>query len=225
MKSEDIQILDFYRILHGEIPLIFYIELALRALFVFAVLTLGMMYLGKRVSSQITRSELAATSTLAAATGLVILAPDRGLIPPLIIVAVVMAIQRFVHWMSQRRQGFARATEGHLALLVSDGKMLLKAMEESRITRHELFARLRGSGITQLGEVKRMYLEADGEFTLVKETKLQPGLSVFPEWDEELLAEQEKKNTMVCTNCGTERKNEELNCTECKDDRWQTGVV
>lgn len=224
MKSEDIDILDLYRILHGEIPLRFYLELVLRSVFVFIVLTFGMKYLGKRVSSQITRSELAATATLAAATGLVILAPERGLLPPLIIVGIVMVIQRFVHHMSRHSSRFARATEGHLALLVCNGEMMLDAMENTRITRHELFGRLRGSGVTQLGEVSRFYLEADGDFTLLKEPKPVPGLSVFPEWDKDILAEQTRSTEQVCSHCGTKRKVDDR-CARCGDDHWQPAVT
>src|SRR3982751_6916248 len=117
MKKYDIKITDLYRFLNGQVPPEFYVELIIRTLFVFLVITFGLRYMGKRISSQLSRSELAALSTLAAATGLVILAPDRGLIPPLIVIAVIIGIKRWVHKKNIRSEKFEFMSEGHLTTL------------------------------------------------------------------------------------------------------------
>ena len=202
MKKEDIHLDDLYRIINGEIPLIFYIELILRTLFVYVVLTVGMKYLGKRQSSQLSRSELGATSTLAAATGLVLLAPERGLLPPVIIVLMLILAQRFIHKQSMRSRKLEQLAEGSMSILVIEGVMQLDAMKDARISREQLFAELRGSGITQLGEVKRLQLEANGEFSLIQMPEPVPGLSTIPLWDKDYWGTGEMGNDTVCDNCG-----------------------
>lgn len=225
MKKEDIKLDDLYRILHGEVPLDFYIELIIRALFVFFVLTFGMKYLGKRQSSQLTRTELAATATLAAATGLVILAPDRGLIPPLIIVAIMIFAHRWIHKKSRGSERFEFLVEGHISELVRDGVMNLPALEKERISRHQLFAQLRSMGILHLGEVSRFYLEANGDFSLLKAIEKKSGLPVIPDWDKDFLKEMSPGAYLVCKACGAQKQDDEDGCLSCKRQEWDFSVA
>jgi uncharacterized membrane protein YcaP (DUF421 family) len=225
MKKDDIHITDLYRLLNGEVPPEFYIELIIRTLFVYLVITFGLRYMGKRISSQLSRSELAALSTLAAATGLVILAPDRGLIPPLIVIGVIIGIKRWVQKKNIRSENFEFLAEGHLTTLVYDGVLQLKPMQDARISKEQLFAQLRAQEIMHLGMVKRVYHEANGSFTIIKAENAFPGLPVIPEWDQDFLAEQKRSGeSNVCTHCGKRQQLEENNCANCKNDKWEPGI-
>lgn len=230
MKKEDIHLSDIYRILHGEIPYIFYVELAFRTLFVYLILTFGMRLLGKRISAEMTRSELAAISTLAAATGLVILAPDRGLLPPLIVIGVLAVIQYYLHKGALKSEKFEFATEGHLSLMVCHGTLQLEAMEVERISKYRVFAELRDAGLKNLGAVNRLYLEANGAFSVVKEDEPRPGLTVIPLWDEDFIREHEFSDKEVCCECGapkpehTADAGEELTCLNCGHKEFTPGM-
>jgi uncharacterized membrane protein YcaP (DUF421 family) len=225
MKKEDILITDFYRIVNGEVPLEFYFELIVRALFVFMLLTFGMKYLGKRLSSQLTRSELAATSTLAAATGLVIMAPDRGLFPPVLVIAIIIIGQRIVHKKSMTNERFEFAAEGHLTELIHNGVMNLKAMTDARISKEELLSQLRAMELLHTGVIKRLYLEASGEFTLIRNSEVRPGLPVIPSWDKEFLAEQKfSDDKKVCTHCAQVKKQQSATCTNCGADEFEPAM-
>jgi uncharacterized membrane protein YcaP (DUF421 family) len=226
MNKDDIKITDLYRFLNGEIPLEFYVELTIRTLFVYLVITFGLRYMGKRISSQLSRSELAALSTLAAATGLVILAPDRGLIPPLIVIGVIIGIKRWIQKRNIRSEKFEFLTEGHLTTLVYDGVLQLKPMQDARISKEQLFAQLRGQEIIHLGMVKRVYHEANGSFTVIKAANALPGLPVIPEWDRDFLNEQKRSTeATVCTHCGKKREPREEHCANCRNEKWEPGLV
>jgi uncharacterized membrane protein YcaP (DUF421 family) len=226
MKKDEIKITDLYRFLNGEVPPEFYLELIIRTLFVYLVITFGLRYMGKRISSELNRSELAALSTLAAATGLVILAPDRGLIPPLIVIGVIIGIKRWVQKRNLKSEKFEFMTEGHLTTLVYEGVLQLKPMQDARISKEQLFAQLRDQEIIHLGMVKRVYHEANGAFTIIKADNASPGLPVIPEWDQEFLDEQERsKESMICTHCGKGRQTDEENCDNCKNNKWEAGIV
>jgi uncharacterized membrane protein YcaP (DUF421 family) len=200
--------------------------LIIRTLFVYLVITFGLRYMGKRISSELSRSELAALSTLAAATGLVILAPDRGLIPPLIVIAVIIGIKRWMQKKNIRSEKFEFLSEGHLTTLVYDGVLQLKPMQDSRISKEQLFAQLREQEIIHLGMVKRLYHEANGSFTVIKSENAFPGLPVIPEWDHDFLNEHERSNeSTVCTRCGKKREAGEEKCANCKNEKWEPGLV
>ena len=52
--------------------------------------------------------------------------------------------------------------------LVNDGKMLRANMRRQFITPDEIEAKVREAGLERVAQVKRMYLEADGEISVLK---------------------------------------------------------
>ena len=96
MKPEEIHITDYMRILLGEVPWSFLIEVVIRIGFIYLLLMVAMRLMGKRMASTLSNSELAALVSLAAAVGVPMLAPDRGMLPALIIAIIVVGIQRLM---------------------------------------------------------------------------------------------------------------------------------
>jgi uncharacterized membrane protein YcaP (DUF421 family) len=90
MKKEDIHISDWLRILVGDVPASFYLELLLRAAIIYLLLMLAMRFMGKRMSGLLSRNELVAMVSLAAAIGTPLTSPDRGIVPAVIIAIVVV---------------------------------------------------------------------------------------------------------------------------------------
>src|SRR3954462_15615899 len=96
MSADDVKPYDLYRILIGEVPWSFLIEVIFRTAFIFLILLISMRLLGKRMAGQLNKNELIALSTLAAAIGVPIQAPDRGLLPALLIATVVFVVGRMI---------------------------------------------------------------------------------------------------------------------------------
>ena len=96
MKSFEIHLNDIQRILFGEVPPSFFLEIVLRTFVVYLILMVSMRMMGKRMSSELQRNELAALVTLAAAIGVPMHEPIRGLLPAVIIAIVVIVIQQLV---------------------------------------------------------------------------------------------------------------------------------
>ncbi|WP_081724496.1 DUF421 domain-containing protein [Advenella kashmirensis] len=59
--------------------------------------------------------------------------------------------------------------EPHRLLLIKNGVLQLNNMRREYVTRTELMEQLRISGIEELSEVKRAYLESNGEMSVIKE--------------------------------------------------------
>jgi uncharacterized membrane protein YcaP (DUF421 family) len=216
MQSYEILIDDWMRILIGSVPIHFFLEVVFRVLFVFLLLIFSMRLMGKRMSSQLSRNELVAMSSLAAAIGIPIQAPDRGLLPALIVAIVVILGQRFIARIATTNEIFEKKSQGTITILIADGRMNLPEMKSTRISRERLFAQLRSEGIQQLGEVNRFYFEPNGTFTLVNNEKPKPGLSVLPKEDKDLVRKLHyKADQYVCFHCGNESTVNTSDCSEC----------
>lgn len=225
VKKEDIKLADLARWFLGEVPWGFLLELVIRVVFIFILLIVSMRLLGRRMASQLSRTEMVAMFSLAAAIGVPMLAPDRGLLPSFVITVVVVVLGRLVAEWSFRNEKFETRVQDELTILVADGTMLLPQMERTRISKQRLFSELRGSAVRHLGEVKRMYFEANGAFTLMRDEDPKPGLSVIPEQDPDFFNEQKHSDMKVCSHCGHHRpESKGGQCPNCGKDHWVTAI-
>ncbi len=228
MKPYEIHLNDWLRILVGQVPGSFYIELIIRAAVFYLLLLIAIRMMGKRMSSQLSRNDLAAMVSLAAAIGVPLQSPDRGILPAVIIAFVVVFTARWIGAKSTSNQKFEKFSQGNISLLVKDAVMDLETMKKARLSRERLVAQLRVKSIKHLGSVKRFYMEAGGSFTLIEEEEPKPGLSILPTWDEGFNARFKKSEEIkVCLSCGFPQKLPfDLNskCPKCNHNTWIAAV-
>jgi len=231
MKPEEIKLGDWGRIFAGTVPPEFYLELLIRVFFIYLLLMVSMRLMGKRMSSHISRLELATMTALASAIGVPMLSADRGLLPAVIIAAVAVLIHRLVVVISFKNERFERISQGSLVPLVQDGTMRYNLMQKVRVTRERLFAQMRSENVVHLGTVKRFYMEPNGAFALIKDESPRPGLMVIPESDTEFIQRKLKKtDILICNNCGTPAPaevkdvNSKARCENCKNSEWAQAV-
>lgn len=102
--------------------------------------------------------------------------------------------------------------------------MQLKEMEKATASREQVFAVLRKKDIQHLGQVKRLYLEAGGMFSLFIKEDPVPGLSVLPKQDEDLMSNQSHSGShYACSNCGNTEEDEvkqDHECPRCGANNW-----
>lgn len=218
--------IDIQRLLQGEVPWEFYVELIIRAVAVYLILIVALRLMGKRMSRMFTRNELAAVATLAAAIGIPLQSPDRGIIPGVLIAGIVIVAQRWVAQRATKSQRFERTTQGRISTLVQDGCLQIKDLNECNLSRERVFSQLRGTDITHLGQVKRLYLEASGSFTLIKNQQPASGLCILPEWDMDFISEQQPDhNIKVCSHCGNgQQQKDTATCANCKNETWLQAI-
>lgn len=210
-------IIDYPRLLMGDTPWSFLLEVAIRMTVLYLVLLTGLRLMGKRMAGQLSRTEQAALVSLAAAVGLPILSPDRGLVAPLLIAAILVLMQRLVvHWAA-RHPGVEHTLQANVITLVADGVLKLDAMEHAVLSHERLYAQLRGESLEHLGQVRRLYMEANGTFSLVEvEENPPPGLSLVPGWDEEFRKLQPAASgRFACCNCGWVAEAPQAPATAC----------
>lgn len=95
----------------------------------------------------------------------------KSIVDGCLLVATIAGWNYALDWGSYHFKPVRRFVEAAPLLLVRDGLMLRGNMRREFITREELEAKLRAAGIARLSEVRRAFLENDGEITfLLKET-------------------------------------------------------
>lgn len=227
---QEINPTDWARIFLGSAPPAFYLELIIRAFFIYALLMSSMRILGKRMNSQISRVEMAAMTAFASAVGVPMLSPMNGLLPPVIIAIIIISITKITAKISFKSQNFERVTQGDIDCLVVDSVMKPEVMKKVRISRERLFSKLRSECVVHLGMVERVYLEANGTFTIISSKERQAGLSVLPSFDKDFIEEMvETTNVEICGNCGEQKPqkttDDTVACSNCGAGAWTQAVI
>lgn len=216
---------DLQRIFFGHLPLLFLFEIALRtAIMLFYTLFLIRM-MGKRGLSHLSLFEFVLIIALGSAVGDPMFYPDIPVIHGMVVITVVVGIQEMLIWITNRSRKIETALEGRPETLIVEGRFVLETLKTSARSRNEIYMGLRMAKIEQLGEVKRSYLEINGEMSVFRfdEPDVRPGLSVMPEdtYDKPIL-KGEKVPSMgeyACMYCGhvVNLENEQTfpACPEC----------
>ena len=217
---------DWERMAFGQTPPIFLLEVAIRLAVIFVILLVAMRTLGSRMSARLSRTEMVAMVSLAAAIGTPLHSPDRGILPAIVVALVVVVVGRLAARISYLNPRAERMIQDDVNVLVKDAVLDINSLTQTRLTVERTFAQLRSSGIRHLGEVRRLYIEANGSFTLVRDDQPEPGLSIIPDLDPEFSAEQERTDKEVCAMCGCRgaAKQEGGDCNNCGRHEWTSAI-
>lgn len=219
---------DYGRILMGDMPASYLLEGALRMVVLYVVMLGSLRLMGQRMAGQFSRPELAALVSLAATIGLPLLSPERGLADAFVIAAVLVAGQQVVARFTARYPRAGRALKGQYTVLVADGVLNLRHMEQAVLSQERLFAQLRSKSLSHLGQVERLYMESGGKFSLVKADEPRPGLSVLPSWDADFRRVQpEVAGQFACRQCGQVQPAAQRPtgaCPTCQAHDWEPAV-
>ncbi|HZH04256.1 MAG TPA: YetF domain-containing protein, partial [Myxococcaceae bacterium] len=146
----------------------------------------------------------------------------------IILLGVAIAFEQGTNRWAFRRRNVEMLTQGDLALLAEDGRLRVDVMKREGISRERVFAALRASGIEQIGQVRCVYLEASGQFSLFRAAQRRPGLSLFPARDAAVRAMQPVAfGAFACGSCGYVERHErtpDFRCRYCGSVQWTPAV-
>jgi uncharacterized membrane protein YcaP (DUF421 family) len=239
MQPEQLQAFDMKRLVIGQVPGLFLLEVAVRAVITYLVLLLAARAMGKRVAGQMSVLELTIIVTLGAAIGVPLESPERGMLPAVIVLTIAVAYQRAIGRATFSSRRAVGLLEGKPAILVRDGALELETMKGAALSRERLFAILRNQRVLQLGQVKRAYLEAGGQLSVYLDDDPRPGLCLLPGQDGKVYeGEFAEGGKRVCRSCAnvvdaepgqtaTEGEHDhpaERRCPICHDHDWGPAV-
>jgi uncharacterized membrane protein YcaP (DUF421 family) len=224
MEKEEMHLGDIKRILFGQMPPSFILEVAIRTFFIYIILLIILRLMGKRMNGQITIIELAVMITLGAIVSPVMQLPDRGLLFGVLVLIVALVFQRGLNLWGFKNEKVEKLTQGEMSLLIKDGTLILEELAKTHITRQQVFSMLREKKIQNLGKVKRAYLEDCGVLSVFPMQQVKPGLPLFPSKDPGIRNIEKKMpdHTMACLNCGHVQQiaTDDTPCDACDGQEW-----
>jgi uncharacterized membrane protein YcaP (DUF421 family) len=229
MKKEDIHFGDWQRILIGNSPAEFLLEVFIRTFLIYLVLIIILRFLGKRMNGQITNLELAVMLTLGAIVSPAMQLPDRGILSGVTALLCALTFLRVTNLAGFKNNKVEQIIQGTETVLIKDGIIQLDAMAKNRLSHQQVYAALRSGNVYNISKVKRLYLEAYGMFSIFEEKEEKPGLSVFPPNDDEIHTIHRRPATemLACTNCGNTvlAKPKPGPCPLCEATTWTRAVI
>lgn len=126
---------------------------------------------GKRSLAKMSAFDLVVTVALGSTLSSIILSRDVALLEGLLAMALLLGMQTLVAWLSSRYPAVNGLTKSTPAVLYADGSFDTRRMLAERITRDDVMGAVRGQGMQSLEGVARVVLEANGELSVVRETR------------------------------------------------------
>lgn len=226
MKKEEIYLWDLGRILFGQAPPEFLLEVFVRSLIVYIAALIVTRWMGKRMNGQLTIIELSVMIMMGAIISVPMQIPNRGMLQGLLVLLATLFFLRFINWLSFRSTRFEDLVQGSVVTLVKDGVLQLDELKQNKLTNEQVFMALRSKNVFNLGKVKRLYLEACGLFSVYQQEEPGPGLAIYPPEDEKIFAEEEEAGgEKACVTCGLVQKKEAIVCANCGKAEWSKAVL
>jgi uncharacterized membrane protein YcaP (DUF421 family) len=157
---------DWHRLLVGEPPLPYLLEVVLRCVLVFCLLLVVMRLMGKRGQNNVSPMQQMLMIALGSGAGDVLLYPTVSIAYAAVILATITLLTVGLEMWANRSQRVRDYTESRPALLVRDGCIDHDVLRRERTTPRELRALLRVGGARSLSQVHCAILEVTGEVSV-----------------------------------------------------------
>ncbi|MBC7949888.1 MAG: DUF421 domain-containing protein [Chitinophagaceae bacterium] len=207
----------------------FLLEVSFRTLFMFTVILIGLSILGKRGVKQLSVFELVVIIGLGSAAGDPMFYKDVGLLPALIVFAIVIGLYIFVTHMVGRNKKVEHLVEGKPVCLVEKGKFAIENFKKEPLGQDEFFAELRLNGVSHLGQVEKAIIETNGGISVFfyEDKEVKYGLPIMPDSINGQLKKISKEDQYACSFCGYTEKlvpSARHQCPECKKELWVKAI-
>jgi uncharacterized membrane protein YcaP (DUF421 family) len=150
-------------------------EVALRTAIVYVFLVAAIRLTGKRQVGQMSVLELVAILVISDAVQNSMVGENTSLWGGLVAVVTLLGLDTVIKMATARSRRLRNAVEGEPRLVVRDGRLLQRALDEEKIDAEEVRAAVRASGLARVDEVRIAVLETDGTISVIpREDAKQP---------------------------------------------------
>lgn len=157
---------EWERLLIGEQPHLYYLEVLFKALVVFCLLLLVMRLLGKRGQKNLSPMQQMLLIALGSAAGDALLYPDVALAYAGVILVGITLLTMWLERATDRSQFVRDRVESCPRVLVRNGVVDEDALGKERTNQRELHAALRCAGARSIEQVELAILEVSGEISV-----------------------------------------------------------
>jgi uncharacterized membrane protein YcaP (DUF421 family) len=143
------------------------VSVAIRSAIVYAFLVLALRIGGKREVGQLTTPDLVVLLIVANAVQNAMVGQNTSLLGGIVATITILVLARATQVLVRRSERVEHALVGQPRILVTDGVVDRRAMDEEEIGIDELMAALREHGVEVLADVHLAVLEVDGSMSVL----------------------------------------------------------
>ena len=157
-------------------------EVAIRTVFMFLVMLIGLSILGKRGVRQLSVFELVVIIGLGSAAGDPMFYKDVGLVPAMLVFTLIIGLYSVVTYFVGKNKRMETLIEGKPICLVEEGRFAIDNFSKENMGQDEFFAELRLKGISHLGQCQQAIIETNGEISVFyySDEECRYGLPILP---------------------------------------------
>lgn len=218
-------IIDWSAILFGSEEWSFLPEVAIRTVIMFAIIIVGLRFMGKRGVKQLSVVELVVIIGLGSAAGDPMFYKEVGIIFSLLVFLIIIVLYAGLTYVVGKSKKVEDALEGKPVCLIQDGVFVLENYQKENLGSDEFFSELRVKGVSHLGQVETAIEETSGEVSVFyfADQDVKPGLPVMPDSVKNPMKIIAETAHYSCIFCGyTEHKTPGSAgaCPHCKREEW-----
>jgi len=94
---------------------------------------------------------------------------SKSITEALILITTIVLWDWFFDWLGFRSVFWERVLQPQPLLLIDNGKLIKKHLDQEFISEEELLAQLREQGVDEIDRVRKCYLESNGHFSVLTE--------------------------------------------------------
>ena len=159
---------ELHRIFIGDQSPYFILEIVFRTTVIFLYTLLLLRFMGKRGMGQLTPFEFAIIVALGSAVGDPMFYPVVPLVHTMVVILVVILLHRLITGMTLVNVKLEKFLQGESRILIENGHINYSNLKLERLSKEDLFEMLRPEGISDLGQVKNVYLEPSGKVSIIR---------------------------------------------------------
>lgn len=171
---------DLHRMFIGEHPILFYAEILVRTLLIYAYTLLMIRWIGGRGVAQLSMVEFVLVIALGSAVGDSMFYPDVPLLTGMLVITCVVAMNKGLDRLILRSDQAKDKIDGRPVQLVHDGRLVTEGLALCDLGPAEVKAMLRQNGVRNLGQIEHAFLESGGGLSVFLADAPRAGLSLIP---------------------------------------------
>ena len=143
----------------------------------YLALVVALRVSGKRTLTKWNAFDLVVTIALGSVLATTLTSDQVSLVQGVVALAILIALQFGIAWLSVRSALVRRWTKSTPRLLLREGRFDDAALREERVTRSEVLAAIRSAGIGETECVAAVVLETDGSVSVIAQAGAMSALS------------------------------------------------
>lgn len=149
------------------VPTLPFAAVFLRGTIVYLTLFALIRFVPSRMSGTVSTADLLMIVLIANAAQNALSDDYKSVTDGLGLVGTIVFWSFMLNWLGHRFPRFQRLLRPQPLPLVRDGQLLRSNMRRELLTEDELMTQIREQGVNELSEVRRAYMEADGQISVI----------------------------------------------------------